>query len=90
MGFVANRAHHAEVGGIRPGSMPSNAVCLEEEGVVIPPTYLVRNGNSQWEVIRSIFTECTLPNASAGGKSRRSQWRADVAEAGCGILDEPL
>ena len=42
VGFVANRAHHAEVGGIRPGSMPSNAVCLEEEGVVISPTYLVR------------------------------------------------
>jgi 5-oxoprolinase (ATP-hydrolysing) len=61
IGFVANRAHHAEVGGIRPGSMPSNAVCLEEEGVVIPPTYLVRNGNSQWEVIRSIFMNAPYP-----------------------------
>lgn len=38
LGFVANRAHHAEIGGRTPGSMPPDATCLEEEGVVIPPT----------------------------------------------------
>ncbi|MDA7881763.1 hydantoinase B/oxoprolinase family protein [Akkermansiaceae bacterium] len=36
--FVANRAHHAEIGGITPGSMPPNARCLAEEGIVIAPT----------------------------------------------------
>lgn len=36
--FVANRAHHAEIGGKSPGSMPPDATCLAEEGVVIPPT----------------------------------------------------
>ena len=38
IGFVANRAHHAEIGGKTPGSMPPDARCLAEEGIVIPPT----------------------------------------------------
>ncbi|MGC4045462.1 MAG: hydantoinase B/oxoprolinase family protein [Armatimonas sp.] len=38
LGFVASRAHHAELGGTRPGSMPPGATTLLEEGVVIPPT----------------------------------------------------
>jgi N-methylhydantoinase B len=37
-GFVASRAHHADVGGPTPGSMPANSRVLEEEGVVIAPT----------------------------------------------------
>jgi N-methylhydantoinase B len=36
--FAACRAHHADVGGPTPGSMPSNSRTLDEEGVVIPPT----------------------------------------------------
>src|SRR6201992_2962631 len=36
--FVANRAHHADVGGPTPGSMPADSSTLEEEGVVIAPT----------------------------------------------------
>lgn len=38
LGYVASRAHHAELGGTRPGSMPPGAKTLAEEGVVIPPT----------------------------------------------------
>ncbi len=37
-GFAASRAHHADVGGPTPGSMPSHSRTLAEEGVVIPPT----------------------------------------------------
>jgi len=40
LGFVANRAHHADVGGRIPGSMPADSKTLEEEGVVIGPTRL--------------------------------------------------
>jgi N-methylhydantoinase B len=40
IGFVANRAHHADVGGRIPGSMPADSRTLEEEGVVIGPTRL--------------------------------------------------
>ena len=37
-GFAACRAHHADVGGPTPGSMPAGSRTLDEEGVVIPPT----------------------------------------------------
>ncbi|MGO9489449.1 MAG: hydantoinase B/oxoprolinase family protein [Solirubrobacteraceae bacterium] len=40
LGFAASRAHHADVGGRRPGSMPADSVSLEEEGVVISPRRL--------------------------------------------------
>src|SRR5205823_10737987 len=40
VGFAVTRAHHADVGGLEPGSMPAESRNLEEEGVVIPPTRL--------------------------------------------------
>ncbi len=40
IGFAASRAHHADVGGRIPGSMPADSRTLEEEGVVIGPTRL--------------------------------------------------
>jgi N-methylhydantoinase B len=40
VGFAVTRAHHADVGGREPGSMPADSHTLDEEGVVIPPTRL--------------------------------------------------
>jgi N-methylhydantoinase B len=40
VGFAVTRAHHADVGGREPGSMPADSRALAEEGVVIPPTRL--------------------------------------------------
>jgi N-methylhydantoinase B len=40
VGFSVTRAHHADVGGREPGSMPADSHTLDEEGVVIPPTRL--------------------------------------------------
>ncbi len=42
-GFVANRAHHADIGSHSPGSMPISTT-LEEEGIVIAPQHLLRGG----------------------------------------------
>ncbi len=61
VGYVINRAHHAEVGGKTPGSMPPDATCLAEEGVVILPQYLVKGGVFQWEAIRELFTTGPYP-----------------------------
>lgn len=47
IGWVANRAHHADVGGEAPGSMPAHAVRLEQEGHVVPPVVAVVDG--RWE-----------------------------------------
>ena len=51
VGFVVNRAHHANIGCDTPGSMPISSH-LEEEGLVIPPTFLVRNGEVQQSAAR--------------------------------------
>jgi N-methylhydantoinase B len=44
IGWVANRAHHADVGGEAPGSMPADAVRLDQEGHVVSPMVAVRDG----------------------------------------------
>ena len=55
LGFVVNRAHHAELGGTRPASMPPDASSLEEEGVIIEPFHLVKNAEVNWDGIRDIL-----------------------------------
>ena len=62
LGYVASRAHHAEIGGRRPGSMPPDARCLAEEGVVITPTYLVRRGSSRWGEMRRLLAAGPHPS----------------------------
>ena len=57
IGFVANRAHHAEIGGKSPGSMPPNATCLADEGVVISGQYLVEEGVSRFSEIEKLLVE---------------------------------
>lgn len=64
IGYVINRAHHAEVGGKTPGSMPPDAVNLAEEGVVILPQYLVKNNEFQWDTLRNLFLNATYPTRS--------------------------
>jgi 5-oxoprolinase (ATP-hydrolysing) len=61
VGYVANRAHHAEIGGKKPGSMPADATLLEEEGIIVSPSYLVKNGIPHWIEIKKIFTEGKYP-----------------------------
>lgn len=62
LGYLANRAHHAEIGGMRPGSMPPSATRLSEEGVVIPPTYLFRGGALDWSALETRFQEADWPS----------------------------
>ena len=61
LGYVACRAHHAEIGGIRPGSVPPDARTLAEEGVVIPPTRLLAGGEPRWESIEGILAGGPYP-----------------------------
>lgn len=42
--WVGNRAHHADVGGEAPGSMPAHATTVDQEGIRVPPMAAVRNG----------------------------------------------
>src|SRR5690348_9948208 len=47
LGFAASRAHHADVGGKVPGSMPADSRTLDEEGVVISPRVLDEDAIAQ-------------------------------------------
>lgn len=58
IGFVANRAHHANIGCDTPGSMPISST-LEEEGIIIAPSLLIRGGELQ-------SVAQTLPDMSDG------------------------
>ncbi len=61
IGYVANRAHHAEIGGKTPGSMPTDAVELKEEGVIIEPMLLVSAGKILLDEITQVFTTAPYP-----------------------------
>ena len=62
LGYVASRAHHAEIGGSRPGSMPPDARRLAEEGVVIPPVKLLEGGRARWDEVRALLTGGPWPS----------------------------
>ncbi len=55
LGYVACRAHHAEIGGVRPGSVPPAARSLAEEGVVVPPTLLLESGEPRWDRVEALL-----------------------------------
>lgn len=62
LGWVASRAHHAELGGTRPGSMPPDARSLAEEGVVIAPRYLARAGTPCWDELAAVLAAPPWPS----------------------------
>jgi N-methylhydantoinase B len=53
--FVANRAHHADVGGISPGSMPLSEEIFQE-GVIIPPVRIVKEGAIDRDLLSFFLT----------------------------------
>ncbi|MEF2072054.1 hydantoinase B/oxoprolinase family protein [Consotaella aegiceratis] len=59
--FVASRGHHADVGGIAPGSMTPRATTVDEEGVLIDNLKLVDGGRFQEAALRLVLTEHRYP-----------------------------
>ena len=62
IGYVASRAHHAEIGGTRPGSMPPDARTLAEEGVVIEPMKLMDAGQARFDRIETLLRSSPYPS----------------------------
>jgi N-methylhydantoinase B len=80
--FVVNRAHHADIGAGSPGSMPIST-CLQDEGVVIPPTLLYRAGVRSESVFADLLAEARNPTESAGDFAAQvAANRAGVARLG--------
>ena len=65
-GYAANKAHHADVGGSVPGSMPSDAIDLYAEGVVVAPIRLVRDDRISNETIEFFRANSRTPEARSG------------------------
>ena len=59
--YVASRGHHADVGGITPGSMPPNSTRVEEEGVLIDNFKLVDRGEFRERALRELLTSGDYP-----------------------------
>jgi len=59
--YVASRGHHADIGGITPGSMPPDSTSIEEEGVLLDNVQLVNQGRFLEEELREILTTAPYP-----------------------------
>lgn len=65
LGFVANRAHHADIGGMSAGSMPLSQE-IYQEGFIIPPVKLVVGGKKNEDVWRLLMANVRTPEERAG------------------------
>ena len=72
-GYAVTRAHHSDVGGMRPGSMPSDSREIYQEGIVIPPVRLVRGGEYVEDVLDLLLANVRTPDI------RRGDLRAQIA-----------
>src|SRR5699024_5240510 len=73
IGYAVSRAHHADVGGMTPGSMPAGARDIQQEGLRLPPTRLVAAGELNEEI-----RELILANVRNAGE-RWADLRAQLA-----------
>jgi N-methylhydantoinase B len=76
--FIATRAHHADIGGSTPGSMPLSS-SIYEEGIIIPPSKLFDNGR----LAQSLFEKIIY--SSRDPEEREGDFRAQVGALKLGI-----
>ncbi|SBT95042.1 5-oxoprolinase (ATP-hydrolysing) [Streptomyces sp. DI166] len=75
--YVASRGHHAEIGGIAPGSMPADSRTIEEEGVLFDNWLLAEGGRFREEETRRLLTEA--PHPSRNPTTNLADLRAQIA-----------
>ncbi|WP_207586924.1 hydantoinase B/oxoprolinase family protein [Halomontanus rarus] len=73
VGYAVSRAHHADVGGATPGSMPAGATEIYAEGLRIPAIRLVREGELDADVLELLLANVRNP------EERRADLRAQLA-----------
>jgi len=72
LALVACVLHHQDVGGIAPGSVPTHATCIQQEGLRIPPLQLVRAGHIDTALLRLLRANSRMPDNLEG--DLRAQW----------------
>ncbi|MEU9403840.1 hydantoinase B/oxoprolinase family protein [Streptomyces sp. NPDC048242] len=75
--YVASRGHHAEIGGIAPGSMPAHSRTIDEEGVLFDNWPLTANGRLREEETRRLLTEAPYPSRNV--RTNLADLRAQIA-----------
>jgi 5-oxoprolinase (ATP-hydrolysing) len=75
--YVASRGHHAEIGGISPGSMPATSTRIEEEGVLIDNWLLVENGRLRERETERLLAGAEYPSRNPG--TNLADLRAQIA-----------
>lgn len=96
-GYVANRAHHADIGGAAPGSMPL-ATQIYQEGLRLPPVRLMAGGEIQRDVLQLFIANTRVAEERRGdllaqvGALNRGQLRLQelAARAGRGTVREAM
>ncbi|GAA1882603.1 hydantoinase B/oxoprolinase family protein [Streptomyces durmitorensis] len=75
--YVASRGHHAEIGGIAPGSMPANSRTIEEEGILFDNWLLVEGGRFREAETLSLLTDAPYPSRNPA--TNLADLRAQIA-----------
>ncbi|XP_067005081.2 5-oxoprolinase isoform X2 [Anabrus simplex] len=86
--FVASRGHHADIGGITPGSMPPHSKCLQEEGAAFKSFHLVKRGVfNEEELVAALMAPGKIPGSSGTRnlQDNLSDLRAQIAANQKGI-----
>ena len=83
--FVAARGHHADIGGIAPGSMSPKAKSIEEEGVYIDPFKLVGRGRFRENDVRVLLTQAPYPVRNV--EQNIADLKAQVAANEKGVIE---
>lgn len=78
LAFIANRAHHADIGADSPGSMPLSK-SLDEEGLIIPPTHLIQQGKMNDTFMVKILS------AIRSGKAAQGDFSAQISANHAGV-----
>jgi N-methylhydantoinase B len=66
MGFIGNRGHHTDVGGMSPGSMPGDATEMYQEGLIVPPIKIFERGERCRDAWSLILANVRLPRNTEG------------------------
>uniref|UniRef100_T1DC93 Putative 5-oxoprolinase n=1 Tax=Cupiennius salei TaxID=6928 RepID=T1DC93_CUPSA len=86
--FVASRGHHADIGGLTPGSMPAHSTLLSQEGAVFLSFKLVEDGIFQEEALTNLLREPSKVPGCAGTRNLQdnlSDLKAQIAANQKGI-----
>ena len=103
--FVSNIAHHADIGGMAPGSMAGGMTEIYQEGLRIPPIRLFRGGELDRDIMDLILLNVRVPEERRGDYNAQiaanrlavrrceqlvAKWSAPVIREGCGRIVEAV